>query len=66
MKKLTEMTDIGFKRTMTKIQKTDELVRETARNLRCNPDQIVERIQTLLDDVESKKVEIQELKDKLK
>ena len=66
MKKLAEMTDIGFKRTMTKIQKTDELVQETAKNLRCNSDEIIERIQTLLDDIEAKKIELQELKDKLK
>lgn len=66
MKKLTEMTDIGFKRTMTKIEKIDSLLEEAALKLKCKPNEVLERVQTLLNDIEEKKVELQKLKDKFK
>ena len=65
VKKFSEMTDIGFKRTLTKMRKTDDLVKETAKVLRCAPEDILERIQAVNSDIEKLKEEIQKLKNKL-
>ncbi len=65
MKKLTEMTDIGFKRVLTKMQKTDALVKEAALVLRCKPEDVLERIQAVQGDIEKLKEEIQKIKDQL-
>lgn len=65
MKKMIDMTDIGFKRAMTKIQKTDGLIKATAKALRCKPEDILERTQKLLNDIEELEVKIQEVKEKL-
>lgn len=65
MKKITEMTDIGFKRTINKMQKTDALIKEAAKALRCKPEEILERTQKLLTDIEELEAKIQEVKDKL-
>lgn len=65
MKKLTEMTDIGFKRAMTKIQRQEDLVKKTAKILRCKPEDILERMQKLFADIEKLEADIQKVKDKI-
>ena len=65
MKKLVDMTDIGYKRTMTKIQKRDDIIREAAKILKCKPEDILERTKKLIDDIEELEVKIKEVKDKL-
>ena len=65
MKNLPEMTDIGFKRTMTRIQKTDELINDVTKKLRCKPEEVLDRIETLIRDIEDRKKEMQKLNDSL-